>query len=150
MAEKKIGDKIYQVGELSARDALKLWADIMRIAGPAAPRLPSIIIALSRELPEQQAMADVAAIGAISDMLRSSETDEIISVIERIVSLARIMQPSKTYRDVDLDADFSGPNLKYLIPVASFVLKENFSDFFIGSEANGILSLLKGHLVKSN
>lgn len=145
MAEKKINGQLYKVLPLTARDALALYADIMRIAGKAVNRLPAIIIALSSDDEGQNAMADVAALAAITDILRDTPTSDVIEVVERILAVAQVVQPSGTMRTVDLDGDFTG-KLKDMIPVLRFVISEQYADFFTASAGNGILGMLKDSL----
>ena len=143
MAEKKIGQNTYRVAPMRAPDALALYVDLMRIGTKAANRLPAIIFALQSE--DNADMADVAALLAIQDILASTSTDSVMDLLNRIVTVAEIRQSSGTYTPVDLDREFSG-KLNEIIPVARFVIMEQFSDFFIGSGESGILGLLKATL----
>lgn len=141
MAEKVIGGKEYRVAPLAARDAIALYADIMRIATRAAHRLPAIIVGLASGDETQGAMADVAALTAIGDILRETPTDGLLEVLERILAASTVKLPSGTYHQCELD-NFTG-NLKDVVPVARFVITVQYADFFIGSAGNGILSLLQ-------
>lgn len=144
MAEKKFENATYRCEPLGAKDALALYADLMRMGSKAAGRLPAIIIAISGNEGEQ-AMADVAALKAIGDILHDTPTDEVIALVERILGCADVLQPSGTYRKLDLDGDFTR-NLKNLIPVIRWILAVQYADFFTGSAGNGILGILTDSL----
>lgn len=145
MAEKKFDGVTFRTDPLAAKDALALYIDIMRIVGKAAGRLPSIMVAMTA--PDMgEPIADVAALMAITDILVDTPTADIIEVIERIIGAAQVLQPSKTYRAATLDGDFS-LDRKNLVPVITWILKEQFSDFFTGSGPNGIFSLFRAGLV---
>ncbi|MCA0345314.1 MAG: hypothetical protein LCH99_37190 [Proteobacteria bacterium] len=147
MAEKKIGGKVWRIEPMTAVDALKLYADIMRIVTPAAGRLPAIIFALSTG-DEEKAMADVAALSAISDILARTSSEQIADITRTIVESAEVsVDGGKSYIPVDIDVEFTGA-LPDLIPVAKFVLEEQFRDFFIGNGRSGIISLLTEVLQK--
>lgn len=145
MAEKKFADKTYRCEPLMAKEALALYTDVMRVGSKAANRLPAIIVALNGADEGEQAMADVAALAAIGDILNATPTDLVIDLIERILGCAQVQEPSGSYRRVDLDGDFTR-NLKELVPVIRWILSVQYADFFIGSAGNGILGMLKGTL----
>ena len=140
MAERKIDGVEYRVDPLTAVEAIELYSDLLRFLGPAANRLPAIIVSLQAESEGQQMMADVAAFAAVSDILSRVESSEVSGLVARIISLAMIKRPSG-YSKADLDGDFTG-NLGKIVPVIKFVLEVQFSDFFIGRSKNGIIGLL--------
>lgn len=142
MAERKIAGKTYRVSPMTCADALALYTDIMRIVGPAAPRLPAIIVSLSSDDEGQNMLADVAALTAVSDILSRVPTSEVVGLVRRIVETAEVsLNNGKNYDPIEMDLEFTG-HLSDLIPVARFVLEEQFRDFFTGSRKGGILSLL--------
>lgn len=142
MAEKKIGDHTYKCEPVGAKEALSLLTDLMRIGSKSAGRLPALIMAHSEG--GNDVMADAAALVAIGDMLDSTPTADVIELVERVLGLAMVMQPSKTYRALDLDGDFTR-NLKSLIPVIRWILAVQYADFFTGSAGNGFLNLVRGN-----
>lgn len=139
MAEKKIKDRVYKVDPMAASAAIELYADIVRIAGHGTGRLPAIIMGLTRKDQEGQFMSDIGALMALTDILNGSSSTEVRDLIKRIVEVAMIQRASKAYEQVDLDGDFTG-RLSDIPEVAAYVLKEQFSDFFIGSGGNGIIA----------
>lgn len=142
MAERKINGKVYRVAPMTCVEAIELYADIMRLVGPAAGRLPAIIISLSSSDEGQHMMADVAALAAISDILSKVPSSEVSAVIKRLVETTMVSHDGgKNYDVTDIDVEFTG-NLKDLVPVVRFVLEEQFRDFFTGSGKSGIISLL--------
>lgn len=140
MAERKIDGAEYRVDPLTAIEAIELYSDILRFLGPAANRLPAIILSLQAESEGQSMMADVAAFAAIGDILSRVESSEVSGLVSRIVSTAQIKRPSG-YSQCNLDGDFTG-NLSKLVPVIKFALEAQFSDFFIGRRQSGIIGLL--------
>jgi hypothetical protein len=56
------------------------------------------------------------------------------------IEIAKIRRPSGAYDPVDMDGDYVG-RLGDIIPVAVFVLSEQFGDFFSGALANGARAL---------
>ncbi len=141
MAERKLAGVEYRVQPIPAVEAIELYADILRFLGPAANRLPAIIMALSAADEGQEMMADVAALAAVSDILSRVPSDQVSDLVGRIVGIAQIKRQSGQYDPVDLSGDFTG-KLSSLVPLIKFVLEEQFSDFFIGSRKSGIISLL--------
>ena len=137
MAEKKINGVEYKVDPLLATKALILQARLMRAAGPLASKLPSIL-ASRREgaTVEEKAAADSEALVAITAIFDAISPEEFASLVKDIVQIAMIKRPSGVYDPVDLDGDFVG-KLGDIIPVAVFVLSEQFGDFFSGALANG-------------
>ncbi|MEH7876963.1 hypothetical protein V7799_04540 [Rhizobium laguerreae] len=79
------------------------------------------------------------ALLAITGIFEAISPEEFASLVKDIVEIARIKRPSGSYDPVDLDGDFVG-RLGDIIPVAVFVLKEQFGDFFSGALANGALA----------
>lgn len=137
MAEKKINGETYKVGPMLATEAIVLQARLMRVLGPAAAKLPSIIA--SRKdgaTDEERAKADQEAITAITGIFATSQPQEIAALIKDIVETATVRRPSGAYEQIDMDNDFTG-RLGDLIPVVTFVLKEQFGDFFSGAVASG-------------
>lgn len=148
MAEKKIGGKVFRVQPMNAIDALALYMDIMRILGPSASRLPSIIVALGSSEEGADMMAEVATLAAISDILQRTATDTITDVLRRIIELTSVsVDGGKNFAPTIMDVEFTG-DLKSLVPVIKFVMEEQYSDFFTGSRPSGILSLLTEVLQK--
>ncbi|TBZ81421.1 MULTISPECIES: phage tail assembly chaperone [Rhizobium] len=141
MAEKKINGVEYRVDPLLATKALVLQARLMRAAGPLASKLPSIL-ASRREGAgvEEKAKADADAITAITDIFTAISPEEFAFLVKDIIEIAKIRRPSGVYDPVDMDGDFVG-RLGDIIPVAVFVLSEQFGDFFSGALANGARAL---------
>jgi hypothetical protein len=136
MAERKIGGRIYKVEPLLATQALALQGRLMKAAGPAFDRLPEAIAQI-REKGVDGADGNVVIIKVIGDIFSSLSTEEYVSLVRDIVEVAKIQRPSGTFDNVDLDGDMSGPELGNIVPLAAFVLKEQFSDFFSGLLGNG-------------
>ncbi len=147
MADRKIDGIEYHVDPLPAVESIELYADILRFLGPAANRLPAIIMSLQAESEGQQFMADVAALAAISDILSRVSSQEVSGLASRIVSIASIKRPSGEYSSCDLDGDFTG-KIGDVVPLMKFVLEEQFRDFFTGKRPNGIIGLLMEVLQK--
>lgn len=137
MAEKKIKGKTYKVDPPLASEAIKLQARLLKAFGSAIDRLPVILAgAGSRATPEDKEKSNAAAIAAFTDIFVNGDPDELTVLIKDTVEIARVMQPSGSYRSVDMDGDFTG-NLPAMIPVAVFVLREVFGDFFTEVLASG-------------
>jgi hypothetical protein len=135
MAERKINGRVFAVSPMPARDALALYADLISALGSAVHHLPTIILATA-EATEGEAesgapnvLADIAAFAALSDVVRNATPEGSADLIKRICELAQIRTESGAYHTVDFDRDFTG-NLKDIVPVAKFVLQEQFRDFF--------------------
>ncbi len=137
MAEKKINGVEYKVDPLLATRALVLQARLLRAAGPLAAKLPGILASRREGASiEERAAADTEALVAITGIFEAIHPEELASLVKDIVEIAKVKRPSGSYDQVDLDGDFSG-KLGDIIPVAVFVLKEQFGDFFSGALANG-------------
>jgi hypothetical protein len=137
MADKKINGVEYKVDPLLATKALVLQARLLRVAGPLASKLPSILASRREGASiEEKAAADTEALVAITSIFEAAPPEAIAALIKDIVEIALVKRPSGAYDPVDLDGDFSG-KLGDIIPVAVFVLSEQFGDFFSGALANG-------------
>ncbi|KQV83236.1 phage tail assembly chaperone [Rhizobium sp. Root1220] len=137
MAEKKINSVEYRVDPLLASKALILQARLMRAAGPLASKLPTILASRREGASiEEKALADAEALVAITSIFNAIAPEEYASLVQDIVEIAKVKRPSGAYDPVDLDGDFAG-RLGDIIPVAVFVLSEQFGDFFSGALANG-------------
>lgn len=145
--EKKIDGVIYRFSPMPAREALALLADLTRLGGPAFGRLPQLIVALNSGDENQTAMADVAALQMIADMLRTVETHVIIDLLDRILSSVDVHTPSGDWRKFDFDGDLIG-KLRLVIPIVNQAVMVQYGDFFPASGANGILAILKASLQK--
>ncbi|MBY5682642.1 hypothetical protein HFO32_10785 [Rhizobium leguminosarum] len=140
MSEKKINGVEYKVDQLLATKALILQARLMRAAGPLASKIPAILASRREGASiEERAAADTEALLAITGIFEAIAPEEFAALVKDIVEIARIKRPSGSYDPVDLDGDFVG-RLGDIIPVAVFVLKEQFGDFFSGALANGALA----------
>lgn len=148
MAERKINGKVFRVQPMTAGDAISLYADIMRLIGPAAGKLPAIILSLSSGDEGRTMMADVAALAALSDILGKTASSDISDLIRRIVESTMVsVDGGKTYDQTIMDVEFTG-HLGDFVPVVRFVLEEQYRDFFPASGKSGILSLLAEALQK--
>ncbi|QJD54320.1 hypothetical protein [Aminobacter phage Erebus] len=138
MAEKKIGTRTFKVEPLLATDALVLQARLFRAVGPAATHFKTVMAA--RGEGEETAMG-AAAVAALAEIFAKSEPTEIAGLIKDTIEVAQIKRPSGVYENCDFDGDFTGQS-KDIIPVALFVLQEQFGDFFTGLLAAGNLKRL--------
>lgn len=140
MAEKKINGRTFKTEPLLATQALVLQARLFKAIGPAV----SSFAALMKERSEAGAVSDSAikaGATALASIFTQSEPEQIAGLIKDIVEVAQIKRPSGVYENCDLDGDFTGYQ-KDLLPVAFFVLKEQFGDFFTGLPGIGNLSKL--------
>jgi hypothetical protein len=137
MAEAKIKGMEIKVDRPLASEALKLQARLMRAAGGLAEKLPSILASRRPGVSdEDKAKAEAEALTAITGIFNSVSPDDYARLVGDIIGLAKIKGPSGQYDQADLDGDFSA-NLGAIIPVAVFVLKGVFGDFFSGALASG-------------
>lgn len=137
MAERKIAGMEIRVDRPLATQALKLQARLMRAAGGAADQLPTILGEMrGAQSDEDKQAIGVKLIGLLTDVFARLGPDEYVGLVGDIVGMAKIKRPSGQYDFMDLDGDLS-MNLGAIIPVAAFVLKEVFGDFFSGALGNG-------------
>lgn len=137
MAEAKIKGMEVKVDRPLATEALKLQARLMRAAGGLAEKLPSILASRRADATDaEKAKAEAEALSALTGVFNSVSPEEFAALVGDILGLAKIKGPSGQYDQADLDSDFSN-NLGAIIPVAVFVLKEVFGDFFSGALASG-------------
>ncbi len=149
MAERKINGRVFAVAPMPARDALALYADLISALGSAVHHLPTIILATAEtgegEGKAPDVLADIAAFAAVADIVRSATPEGSADLVKRICEIAEIRTESGALHTVDFDRDFTG-NLKDIVPVAKFVLQEQFRDFFPEGGVSGILAKLRGVL----
>lgn len=148
MAEKKINGRTFKVDHLPAKQAISLYAEIVQTVGSAINRLPQILVAISADEDSRELMADISAVGAIVDIIKSSSPAGVTDLVVRICEVAQIKRDNGDYFPVDFDADFMG-KLSDIQAVSEFVIKEQFSDFFIASGASGLLGSLRKALAHS-
>lgn len=138
MSEKKIGGRTFRCEPLLARDAIVLQARLIKFLGAGIDRLPQIFGGMSaKATPEEKEKANASAIRAITEIFGKAEPDQVADLASDIVRIAQIVRPSGAYDPCDLDGDFSGRDMKDLFPVITFVLQEQFGDFFGGADAAG-------------
>lgn len=139
MAEKKFGDRTVRIDQVLATQAIILQARLMRAIGPALDRLPAIFSGRDKNATDAQKQAsDAAAIGALAEVFSKARPEEIAELIKDIVEMGEITYSKATsYTRIDLDGDFSGPNMKDIMPVVAFILKETLGDFFSAALASG-------------
>ena len=130
MAEKKINGRTFRVDPMLAMKALVLQARLFRVAGPAIARIPEIMSGYGGT-EEQKALSNTAAISAFAAIFSESEPEELAEIIREVVELAQIKRPSGAYDKLDFNGDMTGHGAD-LIPLAIFVLQEQYGDFFTG------------------
>lgn len=138
MAEKKIGSRTFKTEDLLATEAIKLQARIMRFVGPAVEKLPVIFAGRGTKASDDQRVAsDAAAVKAISDIFANAEPDAVAQLVADVCEMAHVSYDGRNYDRIVFDQEFSGGNLKDVIPVVTFVLREALGDFFSAALANG-------------
>lgn len=133
MAEKKIGGKEYKVEPLLATEAIRLQARLLKVVGPALDKLPAIF---GNRTKGDAAASNAAAISAFTEIFAKANPDEIAGLVKDICETAMVKRPSGAYDPVEFDVEFRG-KLGDIIPVAVFVLQEQFGDFFSAALASG-------------
>lgn len=145
MAEKKIGGRLFQVGNVLATDAIRLQARLLRILGGGVDRLPVILAGAGKDAkPEAKEASNAAAVAALSDIFSKCDPDDVTALIGDIVGFASLKAPSGSWMKADLDGDFTDRKAD-IIPVCGFVLQEVLGDFFGGAlAAGGLKKLVRG------
>lgn len=133
MAEKKIGSKTFKVEPMLATEAIKLQARLLKVIGPALDKLPAI---LGGRAKGDEVTSNGAAVAAFTDIFTRADPDELMELVRDVCEVAMVKRPSGAYDPISFDGDFTG-NLKEIIPVAVFVLQEQFGDFFGDALASG-------------
>jgi len=135
MAEKKIGSRTFKVEPLLATEAIRLQMRLVKAIGPAISRLPEIFAGIGKDAAAKE-KANGAAVSAMADIIGKMEPDDAADLVKDIVQVAMIKRPSGAYDQVDMDGDFTG-SLGDIIPVATFVLQEQFAEVFSGARGSG-------------
>lgn len=135
MAEKKIGARTFKVEPLLATEAIRLQMRLVKAIGPAISRLPEIFAGIGKDQAAKE-KANGAAIAAMSEIVGGMEPDVATDLVRDIVQVAMVKRPSGAYEQVDMDGDFTG-RLGDIIPVATFVLQEQFAEVFSGARGTG-------------
>lgn len=139
MSDKKIGDRFFRAGDALATDAIKLQIRLMKLIGPALEVIPAVFAARSPGASEDdRKAADVSAIKALASIFASADPDGVAALIEDILAMGKISYDGKgAWDDIILDQEFSGHQMRDLIPVVLFILQETLGDFFSGALASG-------------
>lgn len=139
MAEKKINGRTFRTEPMLATPALVLQARIFKTLGPAVARIGEIMGGFGTDKTEEQkARSNAAAIGALTDIFVQAKPEEMAGLFKDIIEVAQIKRDSGVYENCDFDGDFTGKQ-KDIIPVVTFVLREQFGDFFSGLPGLGTL-----------
>lgn len=133
MAEKKIGKQTYKTEPMLATEAIRLQARLLKVVGPALDKLPTVFGGRQKG---DEVVSNAAAIAAFTDIFTRSDPDDIMELVKDVCEVAMVKRPSGAYDPVSFDGDFTG-NLGEIIPVAVFVLQEQFGDFFGAALASG-------------
>lgn len=141
MAEKKINGQTYRSSPVDASTAIKLYVDLTRIATKATGRLAALITTMTSDEDDNAIMADLTALAAIGDILKSTETDELLDLMIRLADCVEVKRPSG-YAKIIFDDEFSG-NLRAIVPVLRFAVEAQFADFFTGSAGSGAVQALR-------
>lgn len=140
MAEKKFNGRTFRTTPMLATAAIVMQARIASIAGPGLSRLGEVFSGLGPQASaDDKARANGAAIAAFAEIFAKTNPRDLAELVKDIVETAQISRPSG-YDAIDFDGDFSGEYLKDIIPVAVWVLREQFGDFFSGLLGNGNLA----------
>ena len=146
MSERKINGRTFRVDRLLATQALVLQARIAKTVGPAVDKLPAMFAGRARPGVELSAEAEgnsnAAAIAAFAAIFTNNESTAVAALVSDIVSIAQIQGSNGAYTPVDFDRDFT-ESLADIVPVAIFVLQEQFGDFFTALLVNGRQSLTR-------
>ena len=139
MGERKIGDRVFKAGDVLATDAIKLQIRLMKLIGPALENLPSIFAGKAQGASaEAQAKADQSAIAAIAGIFEKADPDAVVELVQDICALAMVSSDSgRSYNPIEFDHEFSGANMRHMIPAVLFILQETLGDFFTGALASG-------------
>jgi hypothetical protein len=135
VAEKKIGSRTFKVEPLLATEAIRLQMRLAKAIGPAISRLPEIFAGMGKDQAAKE-KANATAIAAVSEIIGGMKADDAADLVRDIVQVAMVKRPSGAYDQVDMDGDFTG-QLGDIIPVATFVLQEQFGEVFSGARGNG-------------
>ncbi|WP_019997253.1 phage tail assembly chaperone [Aureimonas ureilytica] len=130
MAEKRFGSITYKTDALPAREALKLWYRLIKALGPAVERLPEIFAGLSSGDEAAKAKANASAIAAIMSILNGMDEDRMMALLDDILAAAMLKRPSGSWDKLEVE-DFEA-KLSDVFPVAAWIVREQFGDFFSG------------------
>lgn len=137
MAERKIGGREFQVGQVLATDAVLLQARLMKVIGAGVERLPTILKGAGESASDEaKAASRAAAVAAFTDIFANGDPAVMTSLVRDVVQLATVKRPSGAFEQVDMDGDFT-EDKGSLFPVVIFVLQEVLGDFFTGLQGNG-------------
>jgi hypothetical protein len=139
MAEKKINGRDFSCEPMRATEAMLLQARLLKLVGPALDRLGDVMKGHGEDKSEaDKAASNNAAISALVGIFNNSNPVDVANLIRDVVQLAKIRSPSGSIDHVDMDSDMTG-NLKDIIPLVVFVLREQFGYFFGGMPGLGSL-----------
>ena len=140
MAEKKIAGTEYRVEPLGAKDAYKLLAKLLRIAGPGGKQMPGIQSLYESSEPQAVSVANASALSAASDILAVHGEHAYADLKSDVLSLAQARRPSGIYEQVDPDLDFVG-DLESAETLFDFVMEVQFGNFSKGPKHTGPIAL---------
>ncbi|UQS95086.1 chaperone protein [Pseudanabaena phage Pam3] len=140
MAEKKFGNRTFQVGDVLATEAVELQCRFLQIVGGGVDRLPTILAGAGDAAQEAKDASSAALVAALADIFSKCEPKRVTGFIKDVVGYCQIMRPSGSWEQVDLDGEFTQKeHRRDLYPVVLWALQEILSDFFAGLLANGAL-----------
>lgn len=138
MAERKFSGRTIKVGVVLATPAVTLQMRLMKVVGAGVERLPVILSGRGEEATEEQkTVSNAAAVAAFTDIFSNADPEEMVDMIQFILSFGSIERPSGETSRLDMDGDFSSENACDLYPVVIFILQAVLKDFFTGLLASG-------------
>lgn len=137
MPDKKIGARWFRMGQILATEAIKMQVRLMGFAGPALDKLPDIFAGrIEGASPEALNRANAQAMLAVGDILSRADPDAVASFLQDVCEMAMISDDGKTYENVVFDHHMSGPDMKDILPLTIWVIREALGDFFTGLPEN--------------
>lgn len=132
MSDKKFSNRAFRVEPLLASKAMVLRAKVMRLAEPALMRLGEIMRGHGKDKTEEEKSGATAALmSSFMEIFSRSDPEEVAGLIKEVCEIAIIKRGDGQYYPVDFDGDFT-QHQGDILPVAVWVLREQFADFFSG------------------
>jgi hypothetical protein len=140
MAEKKINGRLFKTEPLLATQSMLLKARLLKILGPAVPKLVEAFQArVEDKSAEGEQRSNLAALAAFSEIFTGVEPEVLAGLVKDICEIAQIRRDNGQYFPLDFDGDMTGHDGD--VPaLVIWVLTEQFGSFFKGLPAFGTRS----------
>lgn len=134
MADKRIGNRTFQVKTPLATEAIALQFRVMNLLGGATGDLPQIMAAIGKASSggdDERLQANGQVVASLFGILSKVQPKDAVSFLRDVVAMAEVKGDNGRYEPADIDTEFSADPAG-LYELVGFVLREAIGPFISG------------------